>query len=217
MPGRAILTSCNDKINCDVWLKTSFCIWQLSSPSLDTDRCFSSNQFVFDAKNAKDPEWWRLLFLCSFLPALICMCVFTLRGFTWLLAWKYVTICNTTSLRAAMFFPIKKNISCTRSVCTEVSRHFHPNFHYTYIVNDKKKPNVISLIHPRCIKVGLQWCTVFIADFGLYAWYRLRKKPQHASLIATCYARASTKAKKYGRTLAILIHICPSVTVKYTI
>ena len=25
-----------------------------------------------------------------------------------------------------------------------------------------------SIIHPRCIKVGPQWCTVFIADFGVF-------------------------------------------------
>ena len=37
----------------------------------------------------------------------------------------------------------------------------------------------ISIIHPRCIKVGLQWCTIFIADFGLYASYRLLQKPRH--------------------------------------
>ena len=59
----------------------------------------------------------------------------------------------------------------------------------------------ISIIHPRCIKVGLQWCTVFITDFGFFciilaptatpAWLW---KSQAASLIATCYACASTKA-----------------------
>ena len=63
-------------------------------------------------------------FLCSFLPSLICMCVFTLHGFTWLLAWKYVTICNISSLRAAIFFQ-SKNISCMRSICAEVSGDFH--------------------------------------------------------------------------------------------
>ena len=39
----------------------------------------------------------------------------------------------------------------------------------------------ISIIHPRCIKVGLQWCTVFIADFGFFASYRLRQKRRHDS------------------------------------
>ena len=50
---------------------------------------------------------------------------------------------------------------------------------------------------------GLQWCAIFIAGFGLFciisaptvapAWLW---KSQAASVIATCYARASTKAKK---------------------
>ena len=49
------------------------------------------------------------------------------------LTWKYVTICNISSLRAAMFF-CQKNISCTRNICTDIytegSSDFHPNFHY---------------------------------------------------------------------------------------
>ena len=40
---------------------------------------------------------------------------------------------------------------------------------------------LISIIHPRCIKVGLQWCTVFIADFVFFASYRLRQQPRHDS------------------------------------
>ena len=40
----------------------------------------------------------------------------------------------------------------------------------------------ISITHPRYIKVGPQWCTVFIADFGFFfASYRLRQKPWHDS------------------------------------
>ena len=52
-----------------------------------------------------------------------------------------------------------------------------------------------------CIKVGPQWCTVFIADFGFFciisaptetpAWFWMS---QATSLIAACYARASTSA-----------------------
>ena len=38
------------------------------------------------------------------------MRVFTLRGFTWLPAWKYVTMCNISSLWVATFFPVKKYI-----------------------------------------------------------------------------------------------------------
>ena len=49
-------------------------------------------------------------FLCSFLPGLICMRIFTLCRFTWLPAWKYVTICYLSSLRTTMFFPLKKYI-----------------------------------------------------------------------------------------------------------
>ena len=79
---------------------------------------------------AQKKKQWYSLFLRSFLPALICMHIFTLRGFTWLLAWKYVTICNISSIRAAMFFfSSQKNKSCMRSICaaiyTEVSGDFH--------------------------------------------------------------------------------------------
>ena len=36
------------------------------------------------------------------------MCIFSLCGFTWLLAWRYVTICDISLLGAAMFFPVEK-------------------------------------------------------------------------------------------------------------
>ena len=36
------------------------------------------------------------------------MHIFTLHGFMWLLAWKYMTICNISSLRTAMFFLVKE-------------------------------------------------------------------------------------------------------------
>ena len=62
----------------------------------------------------------------------------------------------------------------------------------------------ISIIHPRCIKEVFSNATVFIADFGLFciisaptetpAWIW---KSQAVSLITTCYAHASTKAKKF--------------------
>ena len=85
-----------------------------------TDRHFSSNQSVSNA-GAKNPEGRCLLFLCSFLPALICMRIFTLRGFTWLPTWKCMTICNKSLLRAAMFFfSSQGNRSCTRSICADV-------------------------------------------------------------------------------------------------
>ena len=42
-------------------------------------------------------------FLMFFSAALICMCIFTLCGFTWLLAWKYVTICNISSLKKRIY------------------------------------------------------------------------------------------------------------------
>ena len=71
------------------------------------------------------------------------------------------------------------------------------------IKKGRRNEKFFSIIHPRCIKVGLQWYTVFIADFGFFciisaptetpAWLW---KSQATSLIATCYARASTKAKK---------------------
>ena len=81
----------------------------------------------------KDSEWWCSLFLCSFLPALIYMRIFALRGFMWLLAWRYVTIFDISLFRVAMFFS-QKNKSCTQSICAdicaEVSGNFHPNFHY---------------------------------------------------------------------------------------
>ena len=58
----------------------------------------------------KDTKWQHSLFLCSFLPAIICMCIFTLHCFKFLSAWKYMAICIISLLRAAMFFPVKKII-----------------------------------------------------------------------------------------------------------
>ena len=130
-PARAVVASHNDKINGDVWPKT-FRFQQVSTPSLYTDRRFSSNQFLSNVKKtAKDAEWRRSLFLCSLLPVLIYMRIFTLRDFTWLPAWKYVTICNISSLRTAMFFQSKKYIFHTEHMRWRLRWHewrFSPQF-----------------------------------------------------------------------------------------
>ena len=75
-------------------------LFKLTAASPLTNSCPTQKQ--------KDSEWRRSLFLCSFLPAHICIHIFTLRSFTWLPAWRYVTICDISSLRTAMFFPVKK-------------------------------------------------------------------------------------------------------------
>ena len=78
----------------------------------------------------------------------------------------------------------------------------------------------ILIIHPRCIKVGPQWCTVFIANFRLCIMSAPTATPtgfwksQATSLIATCYAPClcqSNKSHKAGPQ-PFFIDICPSVS-----
>ena len=97
----SVTTNYND------WPKPPFCIQQFSS------RCLFKLTSASPLTNSCLKQKWtmsdqRSLFLCPFLPAFICMRIFTLRGFTWLSAWRYVTICIMSSPGVAMFFPVEK-------------------------------------------------------------------------------------------------------------
>ena len=118
-----------------------------------------------------------------------------------------------TSTFFSKSYETKVYFICPHSIVTKLTLNNHSKrthifvFTYSYTEINPQKTH-ISIIHPRCINVGLQWCTVFIADFVFFyiisaptetpAWLW---KSQAASLIATCYARASTKAKKINKAV----------------
>ena len=98
------------------WPKPPFCIQQFSSHCIL--KLTSASPLTNSCSKQKRPRVTNVsLFLCPFLPGLICMSIFTLRGFTWLPAWIYVTICDISSLGAAMPFPVDKKILHAEHLC----------------------------------------------------------------------------------------------------
>ena len=99
VPGKLVVTMSDQKPPFVFNNYPLLCLFKLTATS-QINPCPTQTQ---------DTEWRCSLFFCSFLPALICMHNFSLRGLMWL-PWKYVTICNISLLRAAMIFPVNKRI-----------------------------------------------------------------------------------------------------------
>ena len=142
-PGRVVIVSLNCKKLERNDQKPPFCIQQFLFSSC-LFKLTAASPLTNSCPNQKDAEWQHSLFLCHFLPVLICMWIFTLCGFTWLPAWRYVTICDIISLGAAMFFPVKKiNLARGAYALTFALRwvtifipiditNTHPNWYYQH-------------------------------------------------------------------------------------
>ena len=62
---------------------------------------------------------------------------FPLHGFTWRSVWKCMTICNKSSLRAAMFIFSQRNRSCTWSICADIcagASSYQFSLHYSILL-----------------------------------------------------------------------------------
>ena len=139
------------------------------------------------------------------------MRVFTLRGFTWLLAWKYMIICNISSLRAAMFFSGQKiYLACRAYVLTSALRRvaiFTPifiifvciefnSFKYCYVtltIQDQSfvctKLNGVIYIY-MCVCLCLQECLLNLTTSGKHTEWKQnqnRKRIEVGGIIYILY------------------------------
>ena len=113
-------TVINDKINCNIWPKTPFCIQQLTSPSLYTNRHFSSNQFVSNAKTQKMPSDD----ICIIFLVADHRTISTTLSRIWCIGW---TLCESQAVLALLSHPKceppQQNVPCLvhRCACCPIS------------------------------------------------------------------------------------------------